>query len=97
MRLASFPCGLRYGDSGGEIPSSPPESPYLNPAGKLAKRMFALMGDAGITDRELRLAFVAETVGREVTSSKEMTDADATAVIKRLEGMLDQPFGEDES
>ena len=68
------------------------ESPLLKTDSKLAKRMFALMGDAGINDRELRLAFVAETVGREIASSKEMTDADATAVIKRLEAMLDAPF-----
>lgn len=67
-------------------------SPYLNTSGGLAKTMFALMGQAGIEDRDLRLAFVAETVGREVTSSKEMTDADAEAVIRRLRGMLEPGF-----
>ena len=75
-------------------PAPPAESPLLKTDGKLARSMFALMGDAGINDRDLRLAFVAETVGREITSSKEMTDADATAVIERLRGML-EPRPED--
>jgi hypothetical protein len=77
-------------------PKATSESPYLNTSGALAKRMFALLGDAGITDRDLRLAFVAETVGREISGSKEMTDHDAEVVIKRLEDMLSKPFPKEE-
>lgn len=69
-----------------------PESLLLNTSGGLAKRMFALFGEAGITDRGLRLAFVSETVGRTVAKSADMTDDDARAVSTRLEGMLDAPF-----
>lgn len=69
--------------------SSAPESPLLDTSGGLAKRMFGKLGEAGIDDRELRLAFVSETVGRTVGGSAEMTDADAQAVIKRLEDMLE--------
>lgn len=61
-----------------------PESPLLNTSGQLAKRMFASLGDAGITDKDERLAYVSRVVGREVTTSKEMTDADAEAVIDAL-------------
>jgi hypothetical protein len=74
-----------------EEPAAPkpaPESPLLDTQGKLAKRMFALLGEAGIDDRDLRLAFVSETVGRDVTSSSEMTDADAKTAIKRLEAIV---------
>jgi hypothetical protein len=72
-------------------PTEAPESPLLNTSSTLAKRMFALMGEAGITDRDLRLAFVSETVGRTVAGSAEMTDDDARTVTKRLEGMLGDP------
>ena len=60
------------------------ESPLLNTSSALAKRMFALMGVAGITDREGRLAYVSDVVGRQVESSSQMTDADAEAVIAAL-------------
>jgi hypothetical protein len=64
------------------------ESPYLNPQSSLAKRMFATMNEAGITDRDARLAYVSEVIGREVKSSGEMTDADATVVIDVLNAQL---------
>lgn len=61
------------------------ESPFLNTSSALARRMFALMGEVAITDRTDRLLYVTDTVGREVASSKEMTEADAEKVIARLE------------
>jgi len=71
-----------------------PESPYLNTSSALAKRMFALMNEAGITDREDRLLYVSDTVGRQVASSKEMTDEDAHAVIQALESDAQPVDGE---
>lgn len=71
-----------------------PESPMLNTSGRLAKRMFALMGELGITDRDNRLVYVSDTIGRQITTSSEMTDADAEQVIASLERDLEQPFGE---
>lgn len=79
---------------GSEPATSGPESPLLNTSGKLAKRMFALMGELGITDRDNRLVYVSDVVGRQVTSSSEMTDADAEAVIASLEADQQQPFAE---
>lgn len=67
-----------------EQPDPAVESPLLNTSSALAKRMFASLGDAGITDKEERLAYVSRVTGREVTTSKEMTDADADAVISAL-------------
>lgn len=74
------------------ISQDTPESPLLNTSGKLAKHMFALLGELGITDRESRLLYVSDVVGREVTSSADMTDADAEQVIAALQADLEQPF-----
>jgi len=71
-------------------PKRMPESPLLNTAGKLAKRMFALFGELGITEKPDRLLFVSDVVGREVGSSKEMTDADAELVVEALRAELDK-------
>jgi hypothetical protein len=49
----------------------------------------ASMGDLGITDRDLRLAYVTDVVGRPVTSSKELTKAEASKVIEALAAELD--------
>lgn len=81
-------------DSGGEEsppPAAPPES-LLNTSSALAKRMFALFGEAGITDKDKRLEYVTEVVGRLVTTSKEMTTADAHAVVAALESRLTDPW-----
>ena len=73
--------------------SSAPESPMLNTQGKLAKRMFALMGEAGFTAKDKRLEYCEMVVGRPVGSSTELTDADAVAIIRALEDDLQNPFG----
>ena len=57
------------------------ESPMLNTSGPLAKRMFATLGDLGITTKAERLLYVSDALGRQIASSTEMTDADAEAVI----------------
>lgn len=45
----------------------------------------ALMSEAGMTNRELALAFVADVIGREVASRNELTSREASAVIDRLQ------------
>jgi hypothetical protein len=76
--------------------SEVPESPYLNTSSGLARRMFAVFNEVGITDKEKRLERVTEIIGRLVTTSKEMTDADAERVIAALEADLAQPFADAE-
>ncbi|MEO3860952.1 hypothetical protein [Acrocarpospora sp. B8E8] len=49
------------------------------------KKMGALMREAGITDRDTALAFVADVIGREVASRNELTLAEAGRVIDYLE------------
>jgi hypothetical protein len=73
-----------------------PESPYLNTSSGLARRMFALFNEVGITDKDQRLERVSEIIGRLVTTSKEMTDADAERVIAALETDLAAPFADAE-
>jgi hypothetical protein len=65
-------------------PEPSAESTYLDTTSPLARAMFAAMGEAGITDRDDRLAYVSGVVGREVASSKDMTEGDARAVLDAL-------------
>ena len=62
-----------------------PDAVPLDTGSKLAKRMFALLGNAGITEKPGRLAYVGDVIGREVGSSTEMTEDEARAVILALE------------
>jgi len=61
------------------------EPHMLNTSSGLAKRMFASLGDIGISSKADRLKYVGEVIGREVTSSAEMTEADAEKVIAAVE------------
>jgi len=49
-----------------------------------SRRMFALFRDAGITDREERLAYAAAAIGRPITTSADLTADEADRVIDRL-------------
>jgi hypothetical protein len=73
-----------------------PESPIADLGGKAAKRMFALIGDLGVPDDEMR-DYIARIIGRPIASRKELTDADVSAVIKATEASLDQPFPQEAS
>lgn len=51
------------------------------------KKMHALLSEKGYGNRVDGLRFLSKTIGREVTSSKMLTKANAVAVIKALEGL----------
>ena len=70
-------------------PATAPESPLLDTSGDLARAMFATFNDVGIVDRDSRLLYVSDVVGREVTSSADMTDDDARKVLDALRAELD--------
>lgn len=59
------------------------ESPLLDTSSPLAKAMFAALHEAGITD-DYRLEFCSQTIGRQITTSKELTDADARRILDAL-------------
>lgn len=71
-----------------QSPEQPPEqaaeSPMLNPRSGLAKRMFAALGEVGITSKDDRLDYCSGQVGREIKTSGELTDAEAEAIIASL-------------
>lgn len=77
-------------------PEEPRDAPLV-PSSSLGRRMFATFNEAGITEREDRLKYVSDVVGREVGSSADMTETEASAVIDALQADLQQPFPTEES
>jgi hypothetical protein len=71
--------------------SSAPESPLLNTRSNLAKAMYAAINEAGITKDETP-GLYRQVTGRDVESSKELTDDEARAVLAHLDAMKDQPI-----
>lgn len=83
-------------------PSSPPqrvrtvvESPLLDTGSKLAKAMYAGITAGGFSEAE-RLPYIVRVIGREITSTKEMTEDEARAVLANLDHMrrIDPDTGE---
>lgn len=66
----------------------------LNTSSSLAKAMFAALNDAGIPDNE-RLTFTSKVIGREIASSKEMTEGEAREVLDHLAALNDAEGVED--
>ena len=48
------------------------------------KKLHASLNDVGLGDRDTGLAFLTDTLGREITSSKELSKADASKAIEAL-------------
>jgi hypothetical protein len=60
------------------------------------RKMHAGFNDAGLTDRDARLRWVAALIGRDITTSSELTKAEASQVIDELETtQQDEPSFED--
>ena len=76
---------------GTTLPAS--ESPLLNTRSPLAKAMYAAINDAGITKDETP-GLYQQVTGREVTSSKDLTDDEARAVLDHLHAIIGQPFAD---
>jgi hypothetical protein len=78
-------------DDVGASPAPPSESPLLNTRSNLAKAMYAAINEAGITKDETP-GLYRQVTGRDVESSKELTDDEARAVLAHLDAMKDQPI-----
>jgi hypothetical protein len=69
------------------LPPGPPDPGFYKPEpitkDQLTK-IHTLFNVKGITDRDARLAFCTQALGRTITSSKDLGKAEATAVIKQL-------------
>lgn len=61
------------------------------------KKLHAATNDHGLTDRDTRLAFLSNLVGRDITTSKELTRQEASLVIDRLEAVpVEEPPADDD-
>jgi tetrahydromethanopterin S-methyltransferase subunit B len=60
----------------------PPDEPPITDA--QSKKLHAALGDNNLSDREAGLAYIGDVIGREITSSKELTKAEASQVIDSL-------------
>jgi hypothetical protein len=49
-----------------------------------SKKLHALLREAGITDREVGLAYIGDVIGHEIGSSKELTKAEASKAIEQI-------------
>lgn len=75
-----------------EITGGAPETPPVDLITDAQQRkLHACMNERGFTDRDLALVFYTETVGREITSSKDLTKNEAKRVIDRLEELAANP------
>lgn len=54
------------------------------------RHMFGLLGKAEITERDERLAYVSDVIGREVASTNDLTDAEVSKVIERVNAYIVQ-------
>lgn len=90
----------------GEVVDTPPDSPpeaaspatggdLIKPGSKLMKALHAALHEAGMGERDAGLAFIADTIDRDVASSKELTTAEAGTVLDRLTEIIREPFPEE--
>lgn len=70
--------------------------PLLNTSSNLAKRMYATIGQAGIAEDQ-RIPFLSAAVGRQLGSSKEMTEAEAREVLDNFDALLRDWMGADDA
>lgn len=75
-----------------EPAAEPPEPPVDSITDAQLRKLHAAFNDAGISDREERLAFASSVVGRDLGSSKDLTKGEAARVIDWLEApAADEP------
>ena len=61
-----------------------------------SKKLHAAMNEAGMTDRDLRLAFCVDQIGRDITTSSDLTKAEASRVLDALAELADSDQDEPE-
>ena len=81
-----------------QSPDMPPEPPLpgdtdepSDPKASDAqlRLMFALFGELGMTDRDARLKWASEQLGRELETAADLTDLEASTLIDRLQTTVD--------
>jgi phage recombination protein Bet len=70
----------------------------IDPRGNQMKRLHATFHDAGMTDRDDCLAFVSHVIGKDITSTSELTVHQASRVIDALADIVEpEPMTGDEA
>lgn len=67
-------------------PPPEPEPPLDSMTGEQSKKLHAALRDAGYGQRADGLAYISQRVGREVTTTKELSKQEASRLIDGLEG-----------
>jgi len=86
------------------VKSTPPDDPWQDApprepgdrqvSAEQLKKMHALFGELNITERDARLLYASDVVGRALTSSNELSRREASKVIEALLKDVEQPFPE---
>jgi len=69
-------------------------SDLIPPAGKQMKALHAALNEQGLGERDAGLEYLSEVVGRTLTTSKELTVAEASRCINLLNEVNQHPFPE---
>jgi len=80
--------------SEGVTPPAAAASPEVITDAQL-KKLHTSFTEAGIKDRDKRLTYVANILGVEVGSSKDLTKAQAHKIIESLAAIIEAPFGDE--
>lgn len=75
-------------------PTPEPAPDLIDPKGSQMRAMQAAFRDANITERDDRLRFASETIGRDLGSASELTSAEASRVIDELMAIAPAPTDE---
>jgi hypothetical protein len=78
-----------------EVLAGPSDADGIDPKGKQMKAIHAGMSEAGLGERVAGLQFLSEVTGREVTTSKDLTRAEAGRVLDELAQINQHPFGDE--
>jgi hypothetical protein len=71
------------------LPEDTPEPAAPKPSEAQMRLMFALFGELGMTDRDTRLVWASEHLGRELETAADLTDIEASALIDELQTAVD--------
>lgn len=59
-----------------------------------SKKLHTILGKAGHTDREAKLAYCTAAIGRDITSSNDLTFREAAQIISSIENALSEGYDE---
>lgn len=67
------------------LPVDPPEQGGAGITAQQSKKLHALLRECGITDREVGLSYIGQLIERDIESTKDLSKAEASTAIDRME------------